>query len=398
VSRSRNIDALKRSRPRTLRWLVIAAIPLLIVFGGLAAFNYVLKPMIIQKVLSARPVPAVPVTVAAAKSEKWRGELAAIGTIEAVRGVTLAPQIAGRVDSIMFESGKWVKQGDTVLTLDTSTERAQLQAAIADLRLKELNLIRAQELAQRGNMAQANLDTATAQREQAAAQVELIRAQINQKTIVAPFAGRLGIRQVNLGQYLAAGAAIVTLQSIDPIFVNFTLPEREIPRLQTGQPVRVTVEGLAGKEFAGTVTSIDAKVDEATRNLMFQATLANGAGLLVPGMFARLRVELVEERALVVVPETAITFSLYGDSVYVVTEKKDKDGKAVAGADGKPQLVVERRFVRVAERRSGQAGLIEGVKEGERVVTSGQLRLQPNSAVVVDERKALEPPKERPKP
>ncbi|HEY7608178.1 MAG TPA: efflux RND transporter periplasmic adaptor subunit [Alphaproteobacteria bacterium] len=398
MSRSRNIDALKRSRPRTLRWLVIAAIPLLIVFGGLAAFNYVLKPMIIQKVLSARPVPAVPVTVAAAKSEKWRGELAAIGTIEAVRGVTLAPQIAGRVDSIMFESGKWVKQGDTVLTLDTSTERAQLQAAIADLRLKELNLIRAQELAQRGNMAQANLDTATAQREQAAAQVELIRAQINQKTIVAPFAGRLGIRQVNLGQYLAAGAAIVTLQSIDPIFVNFTLPEREIPRLQTGQPVRVTVEGLAGKEFAGTVTSIDAKVDEATRNLMFQATLANGAGLLVPGMFARLRVELVEERALVVVPETAITFSLYGDSVYVVTEKKDKDGKAVAGADGKPQLVVERRFVRVAERRSGQAGLIEGVKEGERVVTSGQLRLQPNSAVVVDERKALEPPKERPKP
>jgi membrane fusion protein (multidrug efflux system) len=398
VSRSRNIDTLKRSRPRTVRWLVIAAIPLLIVFGGLAAFNYVLKPMIIQQVLSSRPVPAVPVTVAAAKSEKWRGELAAIGTIEAVRGVTLAPQIAGRVDSIGFESGKWVKAGDTVLTLDTSTERAQLQAAIADLRLKELNLIRAQELAQRGNMAQANLDTATAQREQAAAQVELYRAQINQKIIVAPFAGRLGIRQVNLGQYLAAGAAIVTLQSIDPIYVNFTLPEREIPRLKVGQSVRVTVEGLPGKEFAGTVTSIDAKVDEATRNLMFQATLANGDGLLVPGMFARLRVELTEERALVVVPETAVTFSLYGDSVYVVVEKNDKDGKVVAGADGKPQLGVERRFVRVAERRGGQAGIAEGVKEGERVVTSGQLRLQPNSTVVVDERKALEPPKERPKP
>jgi membrane fusion protein (multidrug efflux system) len=384
VSRSRNIDTLKRTRPRTVRWLVIAAIPLLIVFGGLAAFNYVLKPMIIQQVLSSRPVPAVPVTVAAAKSEKWRGELAAIGTIEAVRGVTLAPQIAGRVDSIGFESGKWVKAGDTVLTLDTSTERAQLQAAIADLRLKELNLIRAQELAQRGNMAQANLDTATAQREQAAAQVELYRAQINQKII--------------LGQYLAAGAAIVTLQSIDPIYVNFTLPEREIPRLKVGQSVRVTVEGLPGKEFAGTVTSIDAKVDEATRNLMFQATLANGDGLLVPGMFARLRVELTEERALVVVPETAVTFSLYGDSVYVVVEKKDKDGKVVAGADGKPQLGVERRFVRVAERRGGQAGIAEGVKEGERVVTSGQLRLQPNSTVVVDERKALEPPKERPKP
>jgi membrane fusion protein (multidrug efflux system) len=398
VSRSRDIDTLKRSRPRTVRWLVIAAIPLLLVFGGLAAFNYVLKPMIIQKVLGSRPVPAVPVTTVPAKSEKWQGELAAIGTTEAVRGVTLAPQVAGRVDTIHFESGKWVKQGDTVVTLDTSTERAQLQAAIADLRLKELNLIRAQELAQRGNMAQANLDTATAQREQAAAQVELIRAQINQKTIVAPFAGRLGIRQVNLGQYLAAGAAIVTLQSIDPIFVNFTLPEREIPRLKVGQSVRVTVEGMPGKVFAGTVTSIDAKVDEATRNLMFQATLANKDSLLVPGMFARLRVELSEETALMVVPETAVTFSLYGDSVYVVTEKNDQEGKPVAGPDGKPQFGVERRFVRVAERRNGQVGISEGVKEGERVVTSGQLRLQPNSTVTIDERKSLEPPKDRPKP
>jgi membrane fusion protein (multidrug efflux system) len=373
-----------------VRYFIIAAIPLLLVFGGLAAFNYVLKPAMIQKVLGSRPVPSTPVTVVAAKSESWRGEIVAIGTIEAVKGVMLAPQVAGRVDSIQFESGKWVKSGETVLQLDVSTERAQLQAAVADLRLKELNLIRAQELAQRGNMAQANLDTANAQRDQAAAQVELIRAQINQKTIVAPFAGRLGIRQVNLGQYLAAGAAIVTLQSIDPIFVNFTLPEREIPRLKVGQTVRVTVEGLRGREFAGTVTSIDAKVDEATRNLMFQATLENKDAVLVPGMFARLRVELAEQRALVVVPETAVTFSLYGDSVYAVIDGKDKEGK--------PQLVVERRFVRVAERRNGQAGIIEGIKEGERVVTSGQLRLQPNAPVAIDDRNSLQPPKERPKP
>ncbi len=398
MSRSRNIDALKRSRPRTVRWMIIAAIPLLIVFGGLAAFNYVLKPMIIQQVMSSRPIPPVPVTVVAAKTEKWRGELAAIGTTEAVKGVTLAPQVAGRVDAIQFESGKWVKSGETVLKLDDSTERAQLQAATADLRLKELNLIRARELAERGNMAQANLDQAIAQRDQAAAQVELIRAQINQKTIVAPFAGRLGIRQVNLGQYLAAGAAIVSLQSIDPIYVNFTLPEREIPRLKVGQTVRATVEGLRGAVFTGSVTSIDAKVDEATRNLLFQATLPNKDGLLVPGMFARLKVELAEERSLVVVPETAVTFSLYGDSVYVVAERKDKDGKVVAGQDGKPELVVERRFVRVAERRGGQAGLAEGAKEGERVVTSGQLRLQPNAGVVIDQREALTAPEERPKP
>jgi RND family efflux transporter MFP subunit len=398
VSKSRTIGATTHRRPRTVRWMIIAAIPLLIVFGGLAAFNYVLKPMIIAQVLGSRPIPPVPVTIVAAKTEKWRGELAAIGTAEAVRGVTLAPQVAGRVEAILFESGKWVKAGETVLKLDDSTERAQLQAATADLRLKELNLIRARELAERGNMAQANLDTAIAQRDQAAAQVELIRAQITQKTIVAPFAGRLGIRQVNLGQYLAAGAAIVTLQSIDPIYVNFTLAEREIPRLKVGQNVRATVEGLTDKLFPGQITSLDAKVDEATRNLMVQATLDNKDLQLVPGRFVRVQVELAEERSLMVVPETAVTFSLYGDSVYVVVEKKDKDGKVVAGEDGKPQLVVERRFVRVADRRDGKVGLIEGVKEGERVVTSGQLRLQPNSGVIIDQREPLTPPKDRPKP
>jgi membrane fusion protein (multidrug efflux system) len=387
-----------RQRARK-RWYVITITALVALFGGLAAFNYVLKPMFIAGfVAKLQAQPPVPVTTMLATSETWRGELPAIGTVEAQRGVTLAPQVAGRIDAIMFESGKWVKSGETILKLDDSTERAQLQAAVADLRLKDLNLIRARELAERGSMAQANLDTAIAQRDQAAAQVELIRAQINQKTIVAPFAGRLGIRQVNLGQYLAAGAAIVTLQSIDPIFVNFTLPEREIPRLKVDQEVSVTVEGLKGRVFTGKITSLDAKVDEATRNLLVQATLENKDGLLVPGMFARLTVKLSEERSVVTVPETAVSFSLYGDSVYVVVEKKDKDGKPVLGADGKPQLTTDRRFVRVAERRAGRVGLSEGVKEGERVVTSGQTRLLPGGAVQIDDRPALVPPRERPKP
>lgn len=387
-------------RPRQKkRYYVIVIVALLVVFGGLAVFNYVLKPMFIaQFVAKFLAQPPVPVSVAAAREESWQGELAGIGTIEAQRGVTLAPQIAGRVEAILFQSGQWVKAGETVVKLDDSTERAQLQAALADQRLKELNLVRARELAERGNMAQANLDQAVAQRDQAAAQVELIRAQITQKTIVAPFAGRLGIRQANLGQYLAAGAAIVTLQSVDPIFVNFTLPEREIPRLKVGQAVRTTVEGLQGKVFRGAISSLDAKVDEATRNILVQATFDNKDGALVPGMFARLKVDLAEIRKLVVVPETAVSFSLYGDSVYVVVEKKDKDGKVLTGADGKPQLAVERRFIRVAERRDGKAGLSEGVKPGERVVISGQTRLQPNAAVTIDERPTLVPPKERQKP
>jgi membrane fusion protein (multidrug efflux system) len=190
----------------------------------------------------------------------------------------------------------------------------------------------------------------------------------------------------------------VTLQSVDPIYVNFTLPEREIPRLKVGQEVSLTVEGRKDRVFTGKITSLDAKVDEATRNLLVQATVENKDGALVPGTFARLTVKLTEERNVVTVPETAVTFSLYGDSVYVVVERKDKDGKVVMGADGKPQLTHERRFVRVAERRNGMAGLSEGIKAGERVVTAGQTKLFPGSAVVIDERPILTPPKERPKP
>lgn len=393
------ISAAAPKRRVRKRYYVITIVLLLVVFGGLAVMNYVLKPMFIaQFVAKLQTQPPVPVTVAAAVTEKWRGEIPAIGTTEAVRGVMVSPLIAGRVEAIMFQSGQQVKAGETIVKLDDSTERAQLQAALADQRLKDVNLIRSRELAERGNTSQSNLDTAIAQRDQAAAQVELIRAQIAQKNIVAPFAGRLGIRQVNLGQYLAAGAAIVTLQSIDPIYVNFTLPEREIPRVKVDQEVTVTVEGFIGKVFVGKVTSLDAKVDEATRNLMIQATLENKAGPLVPGMFARLRVGLSEERTVVVVPETAVSFSLYGDSVYVVVEKKDKDGKVVVDKDGKPQLAADRRFVRVAERRAGKAGIVEGIKDGESVVTSGQTRLQPNAAVRIDDRPALVPPTERPKP
>jgi membrane fusion protein (multidrug efflux system) len=371
------------------RFIITAAV-LLFVFGGLAAFNYVLKPEIIRQVIGSMPVPAVPVTIAEAKTAQWRAEISAIGTLEAVRGVTLSPQVAGRVEALMFRSGQSVKAGESLLKLDDSIERAQLAEAQADLRLKELALRRSRELAERGNTAQANLDRALAERDVAEAQTERIRAQIGQKTIVAPFDGRLGIRLVNLGQFLPAGTAIVSLQATDPVYVNFSIPERDLSRVAVGQTVRVTLDGLGEKTFPGTITSLESKVDQATRNLLVQATLDNQTGLLVPGMFAHVRVELSETRELVVVPETAVTYSLYGDSVYVVVEKTARDGK--------PQLTVERRFVRVGERSAGETGLSEGVKPGERVVTSGQLRLQPDTPVVIDTRTSLTPPAERPRP
>ncbi len=373
----------------TKRFIIVGVI-LAVVFGGLAAFNYILKPEIIRSVIASRPIPAVPGRVSAANAEPWRGEIQAIGTLDAVRGVTLAPQVAGRIEAIMFHSGETVKEGFALLKLEDSVERAQLLEAQADLKLKEQNLVRNRELASRGNAPQANLDRALAERDAASAQVERIRAQIGQKTINAPFDGRLGIRQVNLGQYLAPGTAIVSLMATDPIFVNFSVPEREITRVRVGQTVHVAVDGRSDTVFGGTVTSLDSKVDQATRNILIQATLDNRDGVLVPGMFGHVRVALSQEREFVVVPETAVTYSLYGDSVYVVVEKP--------GADGKPRLIVERRFVRVGERRVGQAGLTEGVKPGERVVTSGQLRLQPDTPVMIDNRAALAPPAERPKP
>jgi membrane fusion protein (multidrug efflux system) len=285
------------------------------------------------------------------------------------------------VVEIYFESGQVVKAGTPLLKLDDSVEQAQLKEALANLRLMDRNLARGRELMERGNMSRANYDQAQAQREVAQAQHDLILAQIQQKLVVAPFDGKLGIRQVNVGQYVAPGTMIVTLQSQDPIYINFRVPERELSRLKTGAKVTATVDIIESRAFEGTVTSVDAKVDQTTRNIAVQATFANGDGGLVPGMFATVRVNAGEPRPLVTIPETAVTYSLYGDSVYVV--KGD---------------TFERRFVHIADRRDGAVGLAEGVADGEPVITSGQIRLVPGSKVTIDNRIKLTPPAVRPKP
>ncbi len=374
---------------------VVWGIGLGIVFGGLAVFQLVVKPAMIQKFVGGKPVPVITVAAKPAVADRWEARSSAIGTLRAVNGVAIAPQVAGRITAIMFESGEQVEANAVLVQLDDAVEQAQLRESLALLRLAEVELERGQELFRRGNFPKAGLDRAEAERSQILAQSERIRAQIDQKKVRAPFAGRLGIRRVDLGQYLPAGAEIVTLQSIDPIYVDFFLPEQELPRIAVGQPIAVTVDGFPGESFSGHITSIDSRVDQDTRNIWIRGTLPNSSRRLVPGMYADLRIQLGIFADIVVVPQTAITFSLYGESVYVAASE---GGAAVQAGGTAPIYTVERRFVRSGERRDADIAVLDGLKPGEIVVTAGQVKLQNGSRIRIEPRESLNPPAERSRP
>jgi membrane fusion protein (multidrug efflux system) len=277
-------------------------------------------------------------------------------------------------------------------------EQADLQEAQAQLKLAQLNLSRSSEMAERGNTSQATLDRSRADRDAAQARVDRIEANIALKTIRAPFDGRLGIRQVNLGQYLAPGTPIVWLQTIDPIYLNFAMPERDLPRLAVGQRVTLRLDGMREERQEGRITTIDARIDQNSRNITVQATVPNPDGRLVPGMFAEVRVRVGEDQQFVTVPQTSVSYSLYGDSVFVVVPMKAPDGKPAMDAQGKPLLTVERRFVRVGDKRDSDAAILEGIAENDVVVTSGQIRLNPGVRVVINNSIGVTPPAERPRP
>lgn len=375
-----------------IKRFIIVGILLAVVFGGLAVFQYVIKPQLIRDFVAGMKPPPVTISAVTAKDAAWQPTLSSIGTMAATRGVSVSPQVGGRVQSINFESGQQVDIGTLLITLDDSIERAQLKESQAALKLAELDFQRGLELYQKNNFAKASLDKARAQRDQAEAKVESLQATIRQKKILAPFSGRLGIRQVNLGQYLSPGTAIVPLQALDPIYVNFSLPENDLPKLQVGQTVKLAVDGYPGETFQGQITSIDAEVNQSTRNILVQATLRNPGSKLLPGMFANVSVLYAAEIQRVTVPQTAIAYSLYGDSVFVVVEgKPETEGE-------KPPLVVQRRNVKVGPRRGDVVAILSGLKAGERVVTSGQIKLQNGAKVAVDDKVDLSPPKVRPKP
>ncbi|HQY06200.1 MAG TPA: efflux RND transporter periplasmic adaptor subunit, partial [Lacunisphaera sp.] len=322
-------------------------------------------------IAARRPAPAA-VTTAPAVAEQWRNTLHAVGSLESFQGVTLRSEIEGRIVHVAFESGARVAAGDVLVEMDTAAEAAQLRSNEATARLAELNLQRARELRQTNANTQADLDAAEATYAQAAAAIESTKATLAKKRIVAPFAGRLGLRLVNTGQFLNKGDTVVTLEATNPIYADFTLPQQEVTALQPGLAVQVTIDAFPDRAFGGHIEATDPRVSGTTRNLRARATLPNADEALRPGMFAIVDVQLPGAREVIVLPATAIVYSPYGDSVYVVA----KDDKGV--------LAAQQRFVKVGPKRGDQIALLEGVKAGEEVVTAGQGKLRPGTAVTIN--------------
>lgn len=374
--------------------LIATLLVLSAVIGGFGYFQFVLKPEMIRGAISGAARPPVTVSAEPARTESWTPILPAIGTFKAVQGVDIAPQVGGVIRRIEFESGQTVETGDLLVELDSSVEQADLKSNIAQLKKTQLNLDRQRELLARGTTTKASFDSALADRDTVAASVDRTEAVIAQKTITAPFAGLLGLRLVDLGQYVSPGMQLVTLQQLDPIFVDFPVPEQDFDLLRTGLAVDVTVDAYPGEAFKGTIDSVDARVNQNTRTVLVRAKLDNRDHRLLPGMFANVQVLAGAPEKVVTVPRTAISYSLYGDSVYVVTQAAGEGG---AAANKGGDLVVERRFVRVGETRDGLVSVLEGVSEGERVVTTGQIKLEPGAHVVVDESAGLTPPAQRPR-
>ena len=333
--------------------------------------------------------PPEAVTTIVAQRETWPSTMNVIGTAMAIQGVTVSADLPGTVFRINFESGQPVREGDVLVELDTRQERAQLAAAEAQRDLARINFGRAQELVKQGVLARTEYDNTSAQQKATEAQVGEIRATIERKTVRAPFSGVLGIRQVNLGQYLAAGQAIVPLQSLNPIYVNFGVPQQTAAQVRGGRTLRVTSDDLPGAEFTGRVTAVDSVINEATRNIQVQATLPNPNGKLRPGMFVQVQVALGASRQAIALPASAINYAPYGDSVFVVTNLTDPKGKTYRG--------VRQQFVKVEGSRGDQVAVVSGVNAGDEVVTSGVFKLRNGAAVQVNNK--VQPPNNpKPKP
>jgi membrane fusion protein (multidrug efflux system) len=390
----------------TVRFIVTGAIAALFV-GGLAWFNFSFKPDMIKGFITKNVPPPATVTSEAARTEKWVEQLTSIGTLFSSHGVDVTSQVAGIVTEVHAASGSDVEQGALLVQLDIAVELADLASAKAVLAEAEVAFQRQSDLIAKKVTSEASLDTARTKRDTAQAAVNKIEAVIAQKTIKAPVSGRLGIRKVERGQFVTAGMTLVTLQALDPMRADFPLPEQAIGKLRVGQQVEVTVDAYPAKVFKGTIESLDARVAQDTRTLLVRGSLPNPQRRLLPGMFANVTVLVGEPHPIVTVPRTAITYSLYGDSLYVVTaaasEDKGKDkstgGEAAASqaAGGERKLIAERRFVKTGQARDDRVSIVSGIQAGEEVVTTGQLKLNPGAAIKIDNAQPLVRPEERPK-
>ena len=371
-----------RGRP-----VLLGVVGLLLIFVLLALIKF----MQIRKMM-AMPMVMPPTTVSSVqvKQEDWPPVLSAIGSVSAVQGATVSAELAGTVAEIKFENGGLAKKGDVLMRLDASSEEAQLKSSEADLDLARSDLARARDLAGRNVVSKAELDAAESKFKQKEGVVNNMRSMIAKKEVLAPFDGQLGIRQVNVGQMITAGQQVVSLQALDPLYVDFALPQQDLPKLSPGLDVRIHTDVVTGRDFPGKLTALNSAVDPVTRNVTLQATIENKDHALRPGMFAKIDVLLPDKQKTLVVPGTAVSYAPYGDSVFVIEKKKDEK-------TGKESQVLRQQFVRIGEARGDFVSITKGLEDGQQIVSTGVFKLR-NGMVVVINNDLAPKPQLNPKP
>jgi membrane fusion protein, multidrug efflux system len=367
-------DKMHPRAARMVRWFIIVALALALLVGGLVGFNAFRAHMIAQFFANNKPPPAN-VSVAEAKSQVVPNLLTAVGGLAAVHQVDVTSDVSGRITNILFTPGSSVKAGTPLVQLYDEPDQADLANFKAQATVAQLQLERAKQLAARQFGPQSTVDQTQATYDQAMAGIAKTEAIISQKLVKAPFDGELGTRQAEIGQYLTAGTKIVSLTDLSELYANFTVPEKDSAHLKVGQVVRIAVDAYPGRIFEGKITTIEPQVAAETRNIRVQATIPNADHVLKPGMFVTATVVLPDKPPVITVPETAVDYTLYGDSVFLITEKKGDDGKA--------SLSAVRTFVQTGNRVDGRAEILKGLKAGDRVVAVGQLKLQSGAAVVL---------------
>jgi membrane fusion protein (multidrug efflux system) len=356
----------------------LGVLALFLVLAGIKAWQ------IFTMVTAKQPMPVETVTSAVVKEEDWAPILSSVGSVSAVQGAIVSAELGGTVSEVKFQNGGLAKKGDVLVKLDASAEEAQLRTAEADLELARKDLERTRDLANRKVISKAELDAAESKFKQKEGSVDQMRSMIAKKEVRAPFDGQLGIRQVNVGQTINPGQQVVPLQALEPMYVDFAIPQQRLPQLATGLEVRVKSDVVGGRDFVGKLTAINSTVDPVTRNVSLQATLENKEHLLRPGMFAKVEVVLPEKHSALIIPGTAVSYAPYGDSVFVIEKKKDPK-------TGKEAQTIRQQFVRVGEARGDFVSITTGLKAGETVVGTGVFKLRNGMAVAINNDLAPKP-------
>jgi membrane fusion protein (multidrug efflux system) len=355
--------------------MIIMLVAVGVLFGGLFGFKAFLGG-VIKKSISAQGVPPQTVSTAKAQFTEWQGEFQAVGTLRAVRGADIAPELSGVITAIHFQSGQAVAAGAPLVQLNAESDLARLQSLAAAADLAQANYERDKKQLEFQAVSQAVVETDAATLKSARAQVAEQQALLNKKLVRAPFEGRLGIRAVDVGQYVNAGTKLVTLQALDPVYVDFYAPQKSLGKIALKQKIVLTTDAFQGQQFPGEVSSIDPKVDPATRNVQVRATVRNPKLSLLPGMFATVVLASGGPQRFLTLPQTAVSYNPYGDTVFVVEESKGKDEKVA--------LVAQQKFVTTGETRGDQVAILSGIKEGDTVVTAGQIKLRSGFPVIVN--------------